>query len=141
MRRLAAVCGMLLALSGVGTASRAYPPIEGRVRLAVASPTIPRTLYRADPDANGWTGYVIALQGNTSGRNYTLTLTDGLTGLEELDAYFYTDLDGTGSPCRVAATEEDGSETGVIDCPGGASARWAIVVLRSGADARFTFSY
>jgi len=134
------VLGALLALAGAGVPARAQPA-SGRIRFAAASPSVPRAMYGIDRHTNGVTGYVKALQQRADGSAYTLTLTDGATGLEELDAYFYTDLDGTGTPCRVSSSQRGDVETGTIDCHGTPREVWAVIVLTRGADASFTLTY
>lgn len=131
------VCA-LLALAGASVPARAHPA-SGRVRLAAVSPSPARTMYLADRNSNGLTGYVLRLDHGPA-RSYTLTLTDGATGAEDLDAYFYTDIRGTGTPCRVSSSQRHGVETGEIDCPGETQASWVVIVLARGANAAFTFT-
>ena len=116
---------------------------RGRVMVPVASPTIPRAAYLASPGSNGLTGWVFRLDPATGGGHYTLTVTQGATGFEDADVYFYEDLpdgSGPGAPCPVSrSAQRGGTETGTI-CPGPQTAAWAIVVLATGADARFSFT-
>lgn len=137
MRRIGIILIVALALCA-GLPARAHP-VGGRVRAAVVSPSVPRTLYRTAASSNGLTGYVFALSPGSNGKSYTLSLDDGLTGHEDLDAYFYTDIDGTGAVCPRSAQQQGTTETGTITCGPGRAA-WAVVVLASGADARFTFT-
>ena len=139
MKRLAVGCCVLLVL-GASIPARAHG-VEGIVRLPAASPTVPRTLYMVSHGQDGLTGSVVRLEPGAAGRTYTLTLLSGATGLENLDAYLYTDLGGTGTPCPVAAEEHGRTETGTISCPAGVEPTWAVIVLRTGANARFSFSY
>jgi hypothetical protein len=106
----------------------------------VAHPAAATAAYRAGAD--GAIGRVFSLSPSADGKPYTLTATDGLTGLENADVYFYADDDGApGDPCPISPIDEDGStESGTI-CPGSMDGRWAVVVLFTGADARVTLSY
>ena len=142
MRRTGFVASAVLALALVVPAQAGGE--RGRVMVPVGSPTIPRAAYMASPGMNGVTGWVFRLDPGAGGGHYALTVTHGSTGLEDADVYFYEDLPGgggPGAPCVVGrAQQRGGTETGTI-CPGPQKAAWAIVVLTTGANARFTFTY
>lgn len=134
MKRIT-VCS--LALLAIAFPARAST-VSGHIDTAVATPTIPRTVYMTVPGSNGLTGYVARIASSTVERSYSLARTAGTTREDDLDAWFYRDIDGTGEPCpRAAHPDGDGGETGKI-CPGAA---WVVVVLFAGANVDFTLTY
>jgi len=136
MRRNLVALSMLAALAA-GPPAHARP-VTGTVRLAVVTATIPRTMYTSFGE-NGLTGYVFELPNGSSGKTFTLSLVEGATGREDLDAWFYSDLRGTGTICNRDARQQGTTETGTVTCSG-ARTIWAVVTLASGANARFSFS-
>jgi hypothetical protein len=126
---------------------RAHPPApnpySGSVELPAAGSLPARVAYTGSGSNGHVVGDVFRLQPGADGRAYTIARTGGMTGTENLDAYFYTGgEDGPDQQCgRLDAHDgDDGKETGTI-CPGSDVAGWAIVVLRSGMHASFTFAY
>lgn len=125
-----------LALAALFALQPARAGGDGYVKQAVAHPAIPRALYLQSEKLNGYAGFVMPLPASGSPRGYTLrVLTDGgVPALTDLDAWFYTDIEGTGRPCpRDATATAGGGETGSL-CAG---ATHAVVVLFTGADVTF----
>lgn len=106
----------------------------GSVDAAVTHPGIPRMMYLQSERLNGVTGYVIPLDAEPHERSFRLSLVEGATGQDDLDAWFYRDIHGTGDPCpRIIHSHTASLETGEA-C---ANASYAVVVLFAGADAAF----
>lgn len=121
--------------------ARASVEQTGSVHLAVASPSPARVMYSMTGKNDELTGYVFKVLPSAKGKTYTLTRTRGATGLEDLDVWFYADIDGAGDPCRFTTLTDDGTtQTGVV-CPDDKTPRWAVVWLNSGAASGFKFSY
>lgn len=130
-RMIAAVLLLCLAASA---AARAEQSITGFVRTPATHPAVARSLYNLSAKLNGVTGYVVALEASNTERSFDLMAVAGATGHEDLDAWFYRDIGGTGDPCpRLIDAESDGGERGTV-CAG---ATFAVVVLFAGGDATF----
>lgn len=141
LKRIGLFACAVLALIPLGSV-RADQPFAGRVLLPTLTPNATRLAHTMTMMPNGTVGYVMHFHHNIAGRRYTLTKTDGLTGFEDPDVFFYHSLDGFGNPCKIdgGATTTGDVESGVA-CPGADHpAEWAIVVLKSGANATFTLS-
>lgn len=143
MKRTA--CLLLVALAFAVAPVHAFPgPTTGTIRIGVASPTPARTLYNSSAANNGLVGYVFALPAGSDNKRYTLTRVSGTTGTENLDAYFYSSLTSDTGSCDAAAditeTETGPSESGTI-CPNpGQVGQYAIIVMKVGLNATFSFS-
>jgi hypothetical protein len=143
MRR-SVIGACILAMLSVVAPAEAGGLERGSVRVPVANPAVPNAAWDAKVRANGETGWIFPLNPSADDAEYTLVTTGGLTGVENLDAYFYEDApdgSGPGRICRVAPREQGiHSETGVM-CPGPQVAAWGIVVLTTGANATFTLTW
>jgi len=136
-----AVAAALVAAAPARAESR-----SGSVVVAtVSSPGLTRELFNAGMNQNLF-GAVVKLPAGADGAHYTLTRT---SGVGHLDAWFYEDDQGSiGKNCSYMVDEADGDyldvndpvETGVI-CPDERRAGWAIVTLRTGANAGFTLTW
>jgi hypothetical protein len=111
----------------------------------VSSPGLTRELFNAGVNQNLF-GAVVRLPATADGASYTLTRT---SGVGQLDAWFYEDDHGSiGKNCSYMVDEAEGNyldvndpvEKGVI-CPDGEQAGWAIITLRTGANAGFTLTW
>jgi len=141
MRRFA-IAASILAVLAVGVPASAGQT-GGTVRYPVAAPTVATTAWKAGYRTNGQVGWIERLPLGADGASYTLTTTDGATGAENVDAYFYTDApdgSGPGMICSVDARENWSSETGTI-CTGSQQVAWVVVVLVAGYDASFTLHW
>lgn len=136
--RASILAGALVALSFLP--ARAAQDHTGRVFAPVVHPAAAVAAHRLGVD--GVVGRVFKLSPSADGKPYTLTATDGVTGFENADVYFYDDDDGSpGDPCPISPIDEDGwTESGSI-CPGPMNGAWAVVVLFTGANARVTLTY
>jgi hypothetical protein len=138
MRRFA-VLSCVLAIAASCMPSHATSDDWHTILVSSPDPAVARQMVLASDKLNGVTGYVLPLTGVTTERSYELVSRGGATGAEDFDAWFYTSVDGTGSPCpRVPPTNTDlGGESGTM-CAG---ARYAIVVLFTGAYGTFQLRY
>ena len=141
MRRFAVVV-LLVLIAGSGLV-QAGPEERGSVLLASGTPTIARELYNAGHRGNT-VGWVFALPPGADGKTYTLTRT---RGVGNLDVYFYgLGPDGQiGEVCNLGVPVDDDpvnqeTESGTI-CPGPVEVAWGMVILRTGADASFSFTW
>lgn len=143
MNRSTALTVALLAMALAAAPTQAFPgPQTGTVRLGVASPTPARALYNASTANNGLVGFVFALPSGSDGKTYTLKRVSGPTGLEDLDAYFYSNLDSSSGACDTGQDlrETGDTETGTI-CPNqNQTARYAVIVIKAGANTTFSFA-
>ena len=141
MSRLAwSVTIALLVLGATAPASAASA--SGSVIAPVAHPAAVRVAYNAGINTN-LIGVVIPLPAGADDKPYTLQRT---SGLGNLDAYFYTKVDGAiGDLCSpIVDAEDDGintpTETGII-CAGPQVVGFAVIVLRTGANAGFSLTW
>jgi len=134
MKRTIVVACALLGVLGAPYAQADEDDFLGSVDAAVTHPAIPRAMYLQSERLNGVTGYVIPLEAEPRARTFRLELIEGATGQDDLDAWFYRDIFGTGDPCpRIIHSHSAALETGEA-CE---DAAFAVVVLFSGADAAF----
>ena len=141
MRRFLAPLAVTFVLATVIPAQAVEP--SGSVVLPIFTPTPAREAYNAGLETNLLAVY-ISLPPAADGQSYTLTRT---SGFGNLDAYFYTNGPGgsIGSICSpIVSSDGDpinpSTEVGTI-CPGSQTAAWAVIILRWGANAGFTFAY
>lgn len=116
--------------------------VAGTIQLGALSPAPARIAYNASSANNGVVGYVWTLPALADGKTYTLKRTAGVTGVEDLDAYFYTTLDSEQGSCAASADlkETQDTETGTI-CPSMTqTARYVIIVVKAGVNTRFSFT-
>jgi hypothetical protein len=136
MKRTTTTILLLAALAGVGPA-RADTTVSGHIDAANPQPMLARLAFLADEKLNGQLGYVVELPNPVDEeRRFELRRVPGtgVTGLEDLDVYFYRAIEGTGDPCPYQPdSTSSGGETGTI-CAG---ASHAVVVLFAGADVDF----
>lgn len=138
-------CLALLTVALVAAPVRATTGLEtvsGTIRVGALSPQPARMAYNASPANNGVVGYVWALPANADGKTYTLKRTSGVTGTEDLDAYFFTDLASDQGSCDASADlkETKDTETGTV-CPSPTqTARYVIIVVKTGLNTNFTFT-
>ena len=140
MKRTIALLVLAAAVAATGSVRAAQDTIEipGFVRIAASHPALARTLYLQDEKSNGLVGFVIDLPAPAQkGAPFDLVAEPGATGLEDLDAYFYTDIEGTGTPCPYVEPEitANGGERGTM-CEGATHA--VIVLFGVGSDVDFT---
>lgn len=112
---------------------------EGDVVVVAPGPASARTVYAVDEGWNGTLGFVVRLNPSVQeGSAYRVRTLSGLP-LTNFDVYFYRALGGLDpdssdicfqSPDEPVSPSED---TGTVHC----EAKWAVVVLASGGDARF----
>ena len=134
------VCAVAALLPFASARAGSY---SGVVRLAAGAPNVQRMATATHLAPNGTFGYVVDLGSGVNNQPFVLTLDRGATHAESLDVYFYYDLSGAGDPCPIARDiRQDGKTQTGTACPGTSekAARYAIVVLNVGADARFTLS-
>ena len=141
MKRFALIASMVLSLAAGVPAGAGHA--EGSVILPVVHPTIARELHNNGISSN-LVGVVFSIPASAKGKTYTLTRT---SGFGNLDVYFYADAGGgkVGGICSPIPQIDDfdpnqSSESATI-CPGSVTPGWAIVVLRTGLNAGFTFHY
>ncbi|HEX9775130.1 MAG TPA: hypothetical protein VGB83_06085 [Actinomycetota bacterium] len=139
---LATVLAVAPFASAEPTAVPDSSPVEGSVLLPAVHPQV--AIHAYDNGSQGTVGYLFKIPPAADGRTYTLTAT-GATGVENPDAYFYEasgDPDAPGGACNLPDDlDEDGNTETATICPGEDVVRWVVVVLKTGADADFTFSY
>ena len=110
--------------------------------LLPSSPGAARELYRAG-FPNGTIGYVLDLGSPVAGgTSYDLVRLSGHQAITEFDVWFYKNINDETSVCPFTPQTDEtqdgrGGESYRFTC----SARWVIVVLFSGASARFHFSW
>jgi hypothetical protein len=140
MKRSAVLLLAVLALAVMP--ARADQTTTGTVRTGVLSPTPARLAFNASTSNNGLLGFVFALPPGADGKRYTLKRTSGPTGVEDLDAYFYTRLDSDMGACDTGQDlkETGDTETGTICPAANQNGAWAIVVIKAGANTSFSFT-
>lgn len=143
MKRQVVLALVLAVLAGGAPARADHRTSVGRIQAGVWHPEAARILYqRAGPSTNGTVGWVIALSADAKNKVYTLTRTGGL-GFENLDAFFYTSINGGAcTPPNPPTIQDDATtERGVI-CPfPGQTPTHAVIVARAGAMVPFRFCY
>lgn len=104
-----------------------------------AYPGLGRRLYNLSQETNGIIVAVFNVDPDTLGGRFVLESTGDLTGLADLGIYFYTDMADVGLGLAVTTGEYDrtavGGEEGAIP----ANASKALVFMKTGADALFTY--
>lgn len=141
MKRFALI--VCICLSALGGAPAQAGHASGSVILPVAHPTVARELHNHGITTN-LVGVVFPIPASAKNQTYTLTRT---SGFGNLDVYFYAGAGGgqVGGICTPIPQLDDSdlnpeTESGPI-CPGSVTPGWAIVVLRVGVNAGFTFHY
>ncbi len=134
---------VLLALIAGSGPVQAEPEVRGSVLLPSGSPTVAREVYNAGHRGNT-VGWVFGLPPGADGKSYTLTRT---SGVGNLDVYFYGAGPGgqIGDVCNLGVPADDDpvnqdTESGTI-CPGPVEVAWGIVILRTGANVSFRFTW
>lgn len=133
---------LVAALALTAVPARADQTITGTIRVGALSPTPARLAYNLATSNNGTVGFVFALPPGSDGKRYTLKRTAGPTGVEDLDAYFYTHLNSDMGACDTGQDlKETGStETGTI-CPHvSQQGAWAIIVIKAGLNTTFSLT-
>lgn len=143
MKRSGLVLCAVLAALPFACAHAGQPMSGGSILLPAPSSSVQREA-RQTAVPNGTFGFVVGLSGSIDNKTYTLTLTHGATGLENLEVLFYRSLDGNGDPCALPTDRHESGavETGTA-CPssaGAPQARYAIVFMPTGASAAFTLT-
>lgn len=154
MKRTVVGITLMLSVGGIVTPSSAAPAslqtVEGSVATSTRFPTdafyttwpkTQRDVWR-DTGQNGVVGYTFPVAEATRGGTFTLTVTSGVTGAEDLDITWYEEY-GSASPAGQAAVSPGGStvrrpggEAGVIP----SNARYGMVSMFFGANAEFTYN-
>lgn len=141
MRKVPVLAAAALTLCALAFPAHGQASEGGRVLLPTGNPAVAKAEWNT-VRSQGISGHVIRLRPGSDGKPYTLTTLHGLTNLEEFDAWFFEDDRGKpGEICSRYDGKQNGAvETGTI-CPNDQEAAWAIVVLFTGMDGRFNFSY
>lgn len=142
MKRITCFLLLTLALAAAPVRASTGPEtLSGTITLGVASPTPARMTYNNSSGNNGLVGYAWTLPPAADGKTYTLKRVSGATGMEDLDAYFYTSLTSDQGSCDASADikQSGDTETGTI-CPNPAQvARYVVIVMKVGANTAFSF--
>ena len=103
MRR-AIILGCLLAAAVATVPARAQPQ-TGSIDVAIVDPSIARQMYLFSDKLDGIVGDVVQLSPAAGQRPFQLSKLTGATGSEDLDIWFYRELDGTGEIGRASCRE------------------------------------